>query len=83
MENKKVDDLIHSIGLKYNLSDHIIKEIVESQFEFTRETSNKIDFTKVKNEEDFDNLKKIFHYKGFGKIYISKKTLNKIIKYNE
>lgn len=83
MGNKKIDNLIHSIGLKYNLSDHIVKQIVESQFEFTKEILNNIDFTKIKTEEDFENLKKIFHYKGFGKIYISKKTLKKIINYNE
>lgn len=78
----KVDKLIHSLGLKYNLPDDIIKKLVESPFEFTKETCNNIDFSKIKSEEDFENLKKVFMYKGFGKILINKKSLKKILEKN-
>lgn len=80
MKSKKIDNFIHSIGLKYNLSDDIVKKIVESQFEFTKKKLNEIDFSLINSEEDFENLKKIFYFKGLGRIYINKRSLNKILK---
>lgn len=76
----KVNKLIHRLGLKYKMRDQDIRDIVESQFEFSKEKMNEIDYTKINNEDDFNDLKKVFHYKHFGKIYINKKTLTKIIK---
>ena len=37
-DEQKVNDLIHSIGLKNNLRDSEVKEIIESQFRFTYDT---------------------------------------------
>jgi predicted transcriptional regulator len=34
----KINKIIHRLGLKYNLSDSIIKELVESPGEFTFNT---------------------------------------------
>jgi len=80
MKNKSVKNLIHSIGLRHNLSDNIVKNIVESQFEFARKTMNEIDYTKINSEEDFDKLKKTFYFKGLGRIYIHKISLKRILK---
>lgn len=79
---KKVDKLIHSIGLKYFLSDKDIKEIVESPFIFTKEKMKQIDLTKIKSQEDVDKIKGTFLYKGLGRLYLSPKMIKKIINYN-
>ena len=38
LHEKKVNDMIHSIGLSNNLGDAEVKKILESQFRFTYET---------------------------------------------
>lgn len=70
----KVNRLIHSIGLKYNLTDSEVKEIVESQFKFAYEEIRKLDF----ENEDIENLKTNFLFKYLGKLYIDKKTIKNI-----
>lgn len=83
MENKKIKDLRHSIGLKYNMTDETIKQLVDSPFEFTKKILNEIDFSKINSEEDFEKLKKVFYHKKLGRIYISKKSLKTILKKND
>ena len=70
INEKKVKDLIHSIGLKNNLTDEQVKNIVESQFRFTYETIRSLDLT----EKQIEEIKTNFIYKYLGKLYIDNKT---------
>ena len=70
IDEKKLKLLIHKIGLKYNLSDSIIKNIVESPYEFTYNTIKDLKLTGDETKEEFEELKTHFLYKGFGKLYI-------------
>ena len=72
-DEKKVNDLIHSIGLKNNLRDSEVREIVESQFRFTQETIRGLKLT----EENINDVKTNFIFKYLGKLYFDKKQLKK------
>ena len=52
LDKAKVDKLIHTLGLKYNLTDKEIKEITSSPYQFTQKTIKKLDFSEIKEEED-------------------------------
>lgn len=69
-DEQKVNDLIHCIGLKNNLRDSEVKEIIESQFRFTYETIRNLDLT----EKQIEEIKTNFIYKYLGKLYIDNKT---------
>ena len=69
-DEKKVNDLIHSIGLKNNLRDSEVREIVESQFRFTQETIRGLKLT----EENINDVKTNFIFKYLGKIFINEYT---------
>lgn len=71
IDSIKLKKLIHSIGLKYNLTDDTIKQLVESPYEFTAEKVQVIKFEDIKTEEDLQEAKTNFLYKAFGKIYVS------------
>lgn len=77
-DEKKIKDLIHSIGLLNNLTDNQVKEIVESQFRFAYEQIRKVSYTTL-TEEEIDNLKTNFYFKYIGKIY----TDSMIIKHHK
>lgn len=68
----KIDRLIHTLGLKYNLSDETIRNMVNSQFEFTAEKLNEV---KLEEDSDTENIKSTFLYRSFGKLYLNKTTL--------
>lgn len=68
-DEKKIEALIHSLGLKYNLQDDIIKKIVNSPYKFTKEIITNLNFEDINTEEEFDNLKVNFIYKYIGKFY--------------
>ncbi|MGO1819341.1 MAG: hypothetical protein ACTH0S_06620 [Senegalia sp. (in: firmicutes)] len=71
MKNKKVKDLIHSIGLKHNLRDEKVLEVVKSEFEFAKDTIDQLN-KKGLNRETKRHFKGIvFHYKRLGKIYLN------------
>ncbi len=70
----KIDRLIHTIGLKYNLPDEVVRNMVNSQFEFTAEKLNAIDIN-----EDIDKIKSTFLYKSFGKLYLNRLTLTNFL----
>lgn len=71
VQNKKLKDLYHRVGLKYNLNGETIRKIVESPYEFTKVTTDSIDLSKIETEEDFNKTKTNFLYKFLGKIYTS------------
>ena len=79
----KVDALIHSIGLKYNMQDADIKALVESPYLFTHETLKTLDVSEVKTEEELGELKTNFLYKSFGKIFVSFPLINRRNKQRE
>lgn len=94
MKNKvdedKIKMLIHKIGLKYNLQDSVINKIINSPYQFTRETIKSLELDNIKSEEDFEKLKVNFIYLYLGKLYTNYDKLvkrNKIkeglIKYNK
>lgn len=94
MKNKvdedKVKILIHKIGLKHNLQDSVINKIINSPYQFTRETIKSLELDNIKSEEDFEKLKVNFIYLYLGKLYTNYDKLvkrNKIkeglIKYNK
>ena len=77
IDKAKLKKLIHRIGLKYNLRDSEIKELVESPYEFTKEAFIKLNFDDIKTEEELKELKTTFLYKSFGKLYISFALINR------
>jgi len=68
-DKKKVKNLIHTLGLKYKMSDEDIRTIVESPFLFSYLKIREIKFNEVE-EEDLAELKTNFLYKSFGKLYL-------------
>ena len=71
-DEDKINKLIHRLGLKYNLRDIEIKEIIESQFKFAYEKIIALDLD-IKKEE-LENLKTTFYFKYLGKLFINEHT---------
>lgn len=72
VDEEKINKLIHSLGLKYNLRDAEIKEIIESQFKFTFEKIIALNLD-IKKEE-LEQLKTTFYFKYLGKLFINENT---------
>ncbi len=70
IDDKKIKNLIHSIGLKYNLQDDIINKVINSQYKFTREIISKLNLDEVNSKEDLALIKTNFIYPYIGKLYI-------------
>lgn len=79
----KVKQLIHSIGLKYHLTDETIKNIVESQWEFAYQKMVTMDWDDIHTEEDLDKAKTNFLFKYLGRIYVSMIQINRLNKRRE
>lgn len=73
----KVKKLIHRLGLKYNLRDEEIKQIINSPFEFAAEKYREMDLKSITTEDELDNLKTTFLFKGFGKLFVSYALINR------
>lgn len=82
-DEDKIKSLIHSIGLKYNLQDDVIKKIVHSPYKFTRKMISELQINDEITEEEFNKLKTNFIYPYIGKIYSQFDVLNKLKKLNE
>lgn len=73
----KVKKLIHSTGLKFNLTDKQVEQIINSQYEFIKEKMIELDI----NDE---NVKTNFLLKYLGKLYIDiEKTKTKLKREDE
>ena len=74
-----IKNLIHSLALNHNLSDEVVKNIIESPFLFTTNKLSEIndELNSVTTQEELDELKTTFLYKSFFRIYISKEKLLK------
>lgn len=80
LDDIKIKKLIHSIGLKYNLSDEVVKKIVESPYEFSREKFKELNLDDIETEEEFEKTKTNFMYPSFFKLvtdYYTVKTRKK------
>ena len=75
MRNKKLKPLISKLAKEYNLSEDEIHEIVNSPYEFTKETIDELQLKDV-NEEEFSKLKTNFIYKYIGKLYTDYRVIN-------
>ena len=75
-EDPKIKAFIHSLGLKNNLTDKQINEIVESQFRFAYEKIRELNF-KDMTPEEIDNTKTNFYFKFIGKIYTSSEVIRR------
>ncbi len=76
VDDKKIKDLMHSLGLNHYLVDSEIKKIVESQFRFAYEKIRSISFEDL-TEEQLEKLKTNFTYKYLGKIYTSPEIIRR------
>ena len=70
LDKVKIDNLIHKLGLKYQLPDNVIKEIVESPYKFTLEKIKELELSNIETEEELNSIKTNFIYKGLYKMYI-------------
>lgn len=69
--DKKIKQLIHRLGLKNNLTDKQVEEIINSQYEFIKEKMLEVDI-------ESENLKSNFLLKYLGKLHIDvEKVKNK------
>lgn len=74
----KYEEILNRLSLKYNKPAYIIKDIVESQFEFTKEKMKQIDLNEVSTVEDLDKMKTSFRYLNIGSFSVNLFILNKI-----
>lgn len=79
MNKKQIEKLYNSTGLNNNLNKDEVKKIVESQYEFTKETIDKLSLRDIA-EEEFNKLKTNFIYKYFGKLYTTYGIINRYSK---
>lgn len=70
VDKQKLAALIHKIGLKYNLPDEVIKELVNSPYLFTYGKVKELDLSKVASEEELEEIKTNFYYKGLGRLHV-------------
>ena len=81
IDQNKVKRLIHKLGLKYRLPDKLLKELVESPYEFSAEIIKKLKLDDLTKEEELEEVKSNFMYTGFAKLFINpaafKKRINK------
>lgn len=73
VDEKKVKLLIHSIGLKHNLQDEVIKTITSSPYKFTKKILSELELEEIAEEEEFLKQKTNFIYIYIGKLYASYK----------
>lgn len=69
VQTKKLKDLYHKVGLMNNLNGDMIKKIHESQFEFAKQETDRIDISKIEDKGVFNELKTNFLFKFLGKLY--------------
>lgn len=74
MSNKlnqdKVKALIHRIGLRHNLSDDVVKDIIGAPYEFAEKEIRKLKLMDITSEEELEKTKTNFLFKHIGRIYV-------------
>lgn len=76
MTNKDIERLYHKIGLDLRLKDSVVKEIIESQYKFAKETINNLEIPDNVTEEEFDKLKTNFTFKYLIKLYTNYRVVS-------
>ena len=76
IEDLKVKRILHSIGLKNNLTDEQVREIFESQFRFAYQEIRKLNISDMTREE-IAETKTNFYFKYIGKLFIQDDVLEK------
>jgi hypothetical protein len=76
IDQNKINKLIHSIALKYNMSDDDMKNLLHSPYEFTKEKVKELKLNEITTKEELDNTKTNFIYRSFFKIIVEWKTIN-------
>jgi chorismate mutase len=74
----RYEQLLNKLSLKYNKPINVIKDIVESQFEFTKENIQKIDLNPVNTNEDLENMKTTFRFLNIGSLAVNIYALRNI-----
>tara|TARA_R110000851_G_scaffold315229_5_gene477633 strand:+ start:19735 stop:20031 length:297 start_codon:yes stop_codon:yes gene_type:complete len=69
-DQKKIEALRHRIGLNNHLTDAIIKEITDAPYKMAEEVIKELDLSDIVTEEDLDDIKTNFYFKGLGKLHI-------------
>jgi hypothetical protein len=75
IHERKIKKLYHKLGLKYNMTDKDIMDLINSPYEFSREKIRALELKTVKTEEEFDKLKTNFIYRYLGKYYVEFKRI--------
>jgi hypothetical protein len=82
-EHKKIKALIHKLGLKYNLSDDVVKRIVESPYEFAHSILKEAKLDGIQSEDELGEHKTNFNFKALGKLYVNYPSLERREKQKE
>ena len=75
--DSKYEGLIKRLALKHKKSFNVMKAICESQFEFASKQLREMDLA----NEEIDDVKTNFRFKGIGTLYASDKLKQNIKKY--
>lgn len=71
----KVKAIMAVLAKKYKLPIDTIEEIVNSPYLFTYEKLKNLNLEEVNSEEETNELKTNFNYKGLGKLYLNYPSL--------
>lgn len=77
VNQKKINRILHSVGLLNNLTDREVAEIYESQFEFIYNTIRSQEIENA-TEEELEDMKMSFMLKYIGKIYTDADIIKKM-----
>lgn len=75
IDDDKVKELIHSMALKYNMSDEDMKNLVNSPYEFTKEKINNLKLKDITTKEELESTKTNFIYRSFFKLVVDWNTI--------
>lgn len=75
IDDIKVRKLIHSMALKYNMSDEEMKNLVNSPYEFTHDKMKTFKLNEIETREQLNNTKTNFIFRSFFKIVVDWHTI--------
>ena len=76
----RYEQLLNKLSLKYNKPVSIIRDIVESQFEFTRKNIKEVDLNGVVDNLDLEDMKTTFRFLNIGSLAVNINSLKYINK---
>lgn len=83
VDEDKIKKLIHSMALKYNMSDEDMKNLLHSPYEFSKGKINALKLKDVRTEEEFNELKTNFIYPSFFKLIVDWQSMkNRLARMN-